>query len=100
MPPPRKPITAPNRAADLFSAEQARALLAPAIKRIGQSPIARGAGLPRPNVSAFLTGRKVFSLESRLRLAIACGCKVTLTVEPPPHPPASPAAVPAASQNS
>lgn len=87
-----KPPAAANPAANLFTSARARALLAPKIAEQSQSAIARRSGIARQNLATFMRGQDNLSLESRLRLAMACGYRVSLWVEraPPSTPDPAP----------
>lgn len=50
-----------------------RDLIRPHIKRIGQTEAARRAGLHRPDVCAWLSGKRGLSLRNQIRLGAAVG---------------------------
>jgi len=57
--------------------------LAPHVREAGVAKVAEGAGVSQPTVYLWLDGRRVLSLEARLRVAEACGFRIGVSVKPP-----------------
>lgn len=63
--------------------EQLRPLIGNGAGQVSQSEVARRSGVPQPNISAWLSGRRAMPLERQIDIAEACGCEVTIAVKPP-----------------
>lgn len=66
-----------------FDSIATAAQLSPHIREVGVAKVAEGAGVSQPTVYLWLDGRRVLSLEARLRVAEACGFRIGVSVKPP-----------------
>ena len=57
--------------------------LSPTIRELGVAKVSEGAGLSQPTLYLWMDGRRVLSLEARLRVAEACGFRIAVSVKPP-----------------
>jgi DNA-binding transcriptional regulator YdaS (Cro superfamily) len=63
-------------------ADTLREQLRDAIAEHGQSAIARETGIPQPNISAWLAGRRPMSLDQCAAIARSCGLTLEVRVGP------------------
>lgn len=62
--------------------EQLRPLIGNGAGQVSQSEVSRRSGVPQPNISAWLSGRRSMMLERQIDLAEALGLRVTLALTP------------------
>lgn len=63
------------------TADTIREQLREPIAQTGQSAIARATGVPQPNISAWLAGRRPMSLDNCEAIAAACGLRLAVNVK-------------------
>lgn len=67
--------------------DQLRTALRPAIEELGQAETARLSGVPRPQISQWLSGHRGMSLDAIDRLAAAIRVHLVVTPKSPTAPP-------------